>query len=613
MVRTPIHYVDIGNTSLEELGLSHLVSSIYVTSAVDMMQTAQLNFAYGHELDTAYSLLTHGEAVKIYLGYAAESNYPVFTGFISGLQINIDQRTVQVNLSSYFEAMNTEQKKRSFSGQSIFQILNSIADDYPNIEVGTIDNGDYILSDDYRQDSSDLDCLVNIARKTGMHLVLEPSPQVGSQTLQLSLFTLGREVKPVEYDEIVYNPDDTQQNQLFNWHLKSFKPTSTILGENVSVTIQSVNPRYAHTTTVQQGFDISVTLPINTLEGGGIVPRASAPLIQDETTSVNNYERTNPTFIANGLSDNPYNTIPLLNYSLHTSTDVSGEFTRTFSQGGGRTLDHTPPTGWVSTGESPYSLDISLDDQYVTTTSFQGTDVVFTCFGNTSTIHFSENVSNEDAQRRIAEAIQNDSGFSFVVAKGAQLADGEASLQVGQKRHITLHDFPLFGEAFSGDYVITSVSHVYNRSGEGFTTSFDCAKNTLEIPPEVHLAVGVGAGTISTPESYEKTGSPGTKPGPDVYGWMGIGGLGTDDIDPGAPYPYVDPANPTPSSEVAPQGFREFEAWREENFGSSVQATYAYRNNLDPVTLIPNVFGTPLFQDRDTVGSISVDYAYTRR
>jgi hypothetical protein len=271
MVRAPVYYVEIGNTTLDDMGLTHLVSSITCDSSVDKMDIAEISFAYGHQLDEAYGLLTHGQSIQIYLGYASESIYPVFFGFISGVAIDASARTVTLKLASYFKLMDKEEKKRSFEGMTVAAVISAIVADYPNIEVGTIDNGDYVLTDSMTQDSTDLDALVNLATTTGMHLVLEPSPVTGSTMLRLSLYTLGRETKPVEFDEIVYNPNALQQNQLYNWHLKQFNPESSVLGTDVAVTVQSVNPRYATSTSYEVVPDVNISAGISFPWGGGVL------------------------------------------------------------------------------------------------------------------------------------------------------------------------------------------------------------------------------------------------------------------------------------------------------------------------------------------------------
>jgi phage protein D len=480
MVRVPTHYVEIGDTTLDEMGLSDLVTSITYRSSIDTMDSAEIDLTYGTAMDKAYKLLTHGSSVQIYLGYVGESILPVFFGFLKGVQIDADKRQVKLLLASYFKLLGREEKSRNFEGQTVASIISMIASDYPNIEVGEIDNGDYTLTDTYQQDTTDLDALTNIARMTGMHLSLRPSSSRDS-TLYLSLFSMGRETKPVEYDPIVYSPKSDQQNQLFNWHLKTFTPESNILGTDVSVSVQSVNPRYDHSTTY-------TTTPASTT-----VIQFSEEIVDPDNPGGDAFpilDNFVGTTVSNAPSEAVYGSSPM----NMTPAEPDALFVAPgagFANPGGTTPLGTSIPELIT---SEWEMQITTPSETIasTTSTYHGTDVVFVCFGETSTVHFSENVTNEEAQARIAEAIQNDSSFSFVVAKNCALADGEASLEVGQRRSILLNGFPLFGDAFSGDYVITAVSHTYARA-RGFTTTFACHKNSLEIPPEVVPGVGVGA------------------------------------------------------------------------------------------------------------------------
>lgn len=624
MVRSPIHFIEIGNKTFDDMGLSDLVTGIEVDSAVDMMDVARIQLTYGHKLDQAYELLTHGQSVRISLGYASEAVYPVFHGFIQGVKVKASERAVEISLASYFEKMNKDEKKRSFEGLTVAQVIDAIASDYDNISVGTVDNGDYVLTDFYCQDSTDLETLIMLSKKTGMHLSLEPSTQNGSKGLVLSLRALGVETKPVEYNTIVYNPDEAQQNQLNFWHLKEFEPESNVLGTEVQVQVQSVNPRYNVQTEYEYipeialNFNLGLSIPYEVLNN------ELEPALGGLDVATNDLHDSDDIM----LSSMDY-------YSYDDSGYYVGASAANQVYGGvlGGS-DYQPkglPAGSYNVGEpsgpevGTYNIDIDVkyhqqatQNLVSSTSTFMGTDVVFTCFGTTTTVHFSENVTNEEAQRRIAEAIQNDSSYSFVVAKGCVLADGEASLKVGQKRNIQLNDFPLFGPAFSGDYVITGVNHIYRRSGQGFTTTFTCAKNSLEIPPEVVPAVGIGASGSDGCEEYYFA----IWPGPYGYaafnsntGMLTSGGFV---MECGEYYQYTgeEPIS-TPTSSLHPPayavnweqdfGLDDFQNTSQEMFGWDAgvqsQIDYAVNNQLNPLTLQPAVYGDITYQPGDWIAS----------
>jgi len=471
MIRTPRWDITIDGDSIDNWGLRPLMSTLSFDSEVGKFDTMSVEFVNGRELADAHTLLKHGAVVELFMGYVGGSYSRMMLGFIKGVQIKGSSRSVVLKVAGYLAGLGRGEKERTLGGKTIVQAVNIILADYEALTAGTIMNGDQLVNDDMSQSGqSDLEYLEGIAEQFGMFLKLEPNELDG--VWNISMYELGYAAE--EHPKpLVMNPRHNEQDPDRFAQLEEFDPESNILGKDPNVTVVSVNPIY-RTSTSWVAPDIGDDDASKHTGGIGetgfldFVPEGDYTDPNSPSTSYvipPNYPLgASEVFGGLALHDddtpdendviNPYQTV----YYQDALFDIADGFTPDNPSGGSENL--VP----------------------VQTRTVSGSYVQFECWGGTSRVEFTENVSSEEAQRRIAEAIVSGEGLNFVTVKGAKLNEGDADLMIGQRRAVALNSYPLFGDVFSNVYLITRVSHVIDRSS-GFETTFDANSNSLTIPP----------------------------------------------------------------------------------------------------------------------------------
>ena len=488
MIRTPIWDITIDGQSIDEWGLRPLMDKISYDSEVGKFDTMEVDFLYGREMADAHLLLKHGAVVELFLGYKNEPYRRMMLGFIKGVKVRGSSKKVTLKIAGYLAGLGKGEKERSLSGKTVEQALNIILSDYDSLVAGTVMNGDQLINEDMTQtQQSDLEFLEGIAEMFGMFLKLEPSESAG--VWAISMYELGFESE-VQLRPYVMHPFHSQQNPDSHGHLEDFDPESNILGTDISVDVVSVNPIYRYSTSwvasdVGQDDGAAhspasqfVSTHPNEIYFGGILLGTGPPEFAD--LDLANFSPMGSDILDHeelllGISPEPADALYVARQDPLFPDGIP------YAIG----LDQETP---ICEPNPAYQTSLVP----VQTRTVSGSYVVFECFGGISRVEFQENVSNEEAQQRIAEAILEGKGFNFVSVKGAKLNEGDPDLMIGQRRAITLNKYPLFGEAFSGEYLITSVSHTLSRS-EGFETTFDGNANSLTIPPRpVSMATPVG-------------------------------------------------------------------------------------------------------------------------
>lgn len=385
MTRAAYYDFTIGNFTLAELNIRHLIDRVTFTEEVGKFDSVIIDLQKGPELTNAYTLLKHGSVFQLSGGYYNEIIKPMTLGFLKGVGISCSQRSATINIFGYLGALDTGEKQRVLQNRTIRQVVEEIVADYPSLVVGTIENGDTLISDTSSQSNqSDLKYLESIARQFGMKWKTEPTENNGIWALSMYSMLTGDD--PNSHPTLVFDPYKTQQTRSNYRHLKEFDVESNIMGISSSVNILSNNPNQ----------------PINVL---------------------------------------------------------SSEFDPNIYQ-----------TGEVN-----------------------GSAIVYEVFGSVSTIHFYENVSNEEAAQIIADSLLEENELRFVHANNGQLAEGDCEFRAGQYRNVILNDFPLFGDVFSGKYLVTKTTHTWGKQ-ESYDTKFEASRSCLTPPPPPELDSGIGTG-----------------------------------------------------------------------------------------------------------------------
>lgn len=507
--RGPRYDIRVGNKSLDDLDIRHLVSNVVCDREIGKFDSLQVEFIYGPELVKAHQLMQHGRVVELYLGYADTKLKKVMFGFISGVKIKGSTREVKINVAGYLASLNEGKKERVLSGKTLQQIVETILSEYESLCVGTIQNGDLVLASDETQTSmTDLEFLEKVAAHFGMFIRLEEAKTAGAWCI--SMYELGKDVEK-HAKPLVMKPNTSQQDYRDYAHLREFDPESNILGLPVDVSIVSVNPEYRYETqTVLESPETTTEVLFGNINNESSL---FGQLATDDTPDVPpmpyQTQGVDPNLYAGGVVAGAHMTPMGLPSVMQGESQPGafGSFLGTLQAGSDGIGQYVaPPSEPVATYEAPAGYNgtpmlITVTTPAVYSTQenriFEATTVVFSCFGEISTIQFAEDVSSEEALSRIADAIRNGEGFDFVVVKNAELAQGDPDLDLGQKRQVFLNDYPLYGEAFSGEYSITKVRHEINR-GSSFTTKFSGSMNSLTIPvTPVPLAVSIDSPPVT--------------------------------------------------------------------------------------------------------------------
>jgi len=342
MTRAAFYDFTIGDKTLAELNIRHLIDRITFTEELGKFDSVIIELQQGPELKQAYKLLKHGSVFQLSLGYYNETIKPMTLGFIKGVGISCSQRTATINIFGYLGALSKGEKQRVLQNRTIRQVVEEIISEYDPLVVGTIENGDTLINETSSQSNqTDLEYLENIARQFGMRWKTN------------------------------YR------------HLKEFDVESNIMGLSSSVTILSNNPN------------------------------------------------------------------------------------------------------------QPISVDSNLYDPTIYQSEVSGSRIVYEIFGSVNQITFYENVDNDEAATIISNSLLEENQLQFVSSKNAELTEGDCEFRAGQYRNIILNDVPLFGDVFSGKYLVTKTEHVIGKD-VSYTTRFDSNRSSLTPPPPPEIPISGG-------------------------------------------------------------------------------------------------------------------------
>lgn len=244
MSRAPQYYFTLGDKSLDELNLVHLIKRVEFIEEVGKFDQVNIHVKDGPELKEAYSLCKHGSVLQLSMGYYNDEVLPMTIVFMKGCKPNFKDRTVVIKYAGYMKAMDVGAKDRVLNNKTIKEIVTEIVASYDPIEVGTIDNGDTVISGVTTQSKeSDLKVLEKIAAMFGMRWKMEPSATTG--VWKLSLYKLGFGDNADKGAKPIYAyPEKMELSPNVGLHLENFSPESNILGVSSTVQIRSNNPNH---------------------------------------------------------------------------------------------------------------------------------------------------------------------------------------------------------------------------------------------------------------------------------------------------------------------------------------------------------------------------------
>jgi phage protein D len=241
MTKAPWFDVLMGDTTIDEMGLRNLVSSVECESELGKFGKAKMVLKSGPALEEAYALVKHGNITQITMGYVGGVIQKMFLGFLHATEPDFAQQTVTLHFQEYLKALDVGEKDRVLSGKTIEQVVRAVIADYAPLVVGTIDNGDTILSETISQSKkTDFKLLEEIASSFAMKWKLSPTETSG--VWAISLYNIDFEEDTSQYKSMYTFPDKEHQYNDKNIHLKNFKPKSNILsGVSSKITIESNN------------------------------------------------------------------------------------------------------------------------------------------------------------------------------------------------------------------------------------------------------------------------------------------------------------------------------------------------------------------------------------
>ncbi len=244
MSRAPRYYFTLGDKTLDELNLVHLIKRVEFIEEVGKFDQVNIHVKDGPELKEAYSLCKHGSVLQLSMGYYNDEVLPMTIVFMKGCKPNFKDRTVVIKYAGYMKAMDVGAKDRVLNNKTIKEIVTEIVASYDPIEVGTIDNGDTVISGVTTQSKeSDLKVLEKIAGMFGMRWKMEPSETIG--VWKLSLYKLGFGDNADKGAKPIYAyPEKMELSPNVALHLENFSPESNILGVSSTVQIRSNNPNH---------------------------------------------------------------------------------------------------------------------------------------------------------------------------------------------------------------------------------------------------------------------------------------------------------------------------------------------------------------------------------
>lgn len=510
MVHAPDCKVYIGGKTLEELGIRHLLNKVVFDRQAGKFDTMSIEFGDGPELaKSGLGLITHGNSVGLACGYPGQMINKGF-GFINGIEVDCNDRIVTLDVAGADKQLSRTERSRSMAGKTVSQAVADILSDYNNIEVGTIDNSDMQISESSSQsEQTDSEYLEDLAEKFGMYIKMTPVEGTGKWALNMKDIIGEREEQSNEVENkpvYVHNPGLEHQDRSQFRFLKEFSPKSSLNGIRPDVSVVSINPRHTTVTTLTQEGQWGNTLMVP----GAPHPVGGEPLPDPESMEPGpqNYEDMANAYNAHANAENTLQQAqnPLKRYIAQAQFGVAQRIVEV----GGPPAEYLPVGAVAGAGKAldeeiaaaqeaeEAALEAYREEveyrapQYVPTEVISGYEVVFKANGQQFTVELEEAADSESVQQRINEAILNDSGANFVVAEKTVLEEFDPTLTLGETRQFIINDYPVWGDMFTGSYIVKA-EHIEYERGNGLTQDIDVSRNDITVPP-IPDAVATGAG-----------------------------------------------------------------------------------------------------------------------
>lgn len=514
MVHAPNCKVYIGGKSLEELGIRHLLNKVVFDRQAGKFDTMAVEFGDGPELaKSGLGLITHGNSVGLACGYPGQMVNKGF-GFINGIEVDCNDRMVTLDVAGADKQLSRTERSRSMAGKTVSQAVSDVLADYNNIEVGTIDNADMQISESSSQsEQTDSEYLEDLAEKFGMYIKMTPVEGTGKWALNMKDIVGEREEQSNEVDNkpiYVKNPGLEHQDRSKYKFLKDFTPKSSLNGIKPDVSVVSINPRHTTVTTLTEKGQWGNTLMVP----GAPHPVGGEPLPDPETMEggPQNYEDMANAYNAHANADKALQEAqnPLRRYVVQAQVGVAQQIVDMGGPaaeylpvgavaGAGKALDEDIAAAQEAeeAAEEAYGEEVEYrPPQYGPTEVISGYEVVFEANGQQFTVELEEAADSESVQQRINEAILNDSGANFVVAEKTVLEEFDPTLTLGETRHFIINDYPVWGDMFTGNYIVKA-EHIEYERGNGLTQDIDVSRNDITVPPIPDpVATGAGGGGV---------------------------------------------------------------------------------------------------------------------
>jgi phage protein D len=251
MSRAPSFDFSLGDKTLSDLNIRHLITDIEFIESMDKFDTVKMVVHEGPALARATDLVKHGSVMQLSMGYVNEGMYPMTVVFLKSIEPDFANQQVTLTFAGYLKAMDVGERDRVLQGRTIREIVAEVIADYAVLELGTIESGDTIISDTTTQSKqTDLSVLEGIASQFGLKWRVEPGSAAGKWALSLYKMEYDK-TKAANLMPIHAYPTKDYQADTKSLKLKDFKPKSNILDVSSSVEIRSNNPSQPFTVTTE--------------------------------------------------------------------------------------------------------------------------------------------------------------------------------------------------------------------------------------------------------------------------------------------------------------------------------------------------------------------------
>jgi len=242
MSRAPYFEMSYNGKPFDELGVTHLVESVEFVEDVDKFDQVVMVINEGPGLERATDLTRLGSVMQLSMGYINEGILPMTVVFLNKYAPDFVNQQVTLTFTGYLKAMDVSETDRQLANKTLLEVVTEVLNDYNVLEVGTIENGDVLISDTTTQSKkTDFSLLEGLASQFGMKWKVEPSEDPGKWLL--SLYKLEYDKSTVDqWLPIHCYPEKDYQDDRKSLKLKNFKPESNILGVSSRVEIRSNNP-----------------------------------------------------------------------------------------------------------------------------------------------------------------------------------------------------------------------------------------------------------------------------------------------------------------------------------------------------------------------------------